>query len=194
MKRRNFVKQSVAGAIVAATPLTLTGLVRADGGGGLSTTSTDTTDWWNTPTTQESWNESTTDWWNGTTELQTTIMYTELPWDPVPEFDPESNPPESPCNFVNWWTDVCPWPVPPPAAGSGLIANVPPPNGPAPAACCWREVEGCAQDDENIPTTNFIIVCPIPPQNGEALSKEQLSILNWCNTLQFKLLPPWCLV
>ena len=33
MQRRNFVKKSVAAAIVAATPLALTGLVRADGGG-----------------------------------------------------------------------------------------------------------------------------------------------------------------
>ena len=34
MKRRSFVKKSVAAAIVAATPLALTGLVNAAGGGG----------------------------------------------------------------------------------------------------------------------------------------------------------------
>jgi hypothetical protein len=69
MKRRNFVKQSIAGAIIAATPLALTGLVRAEGGGGSGSTSTDTTDWWDTTgTTEES--STTTD--QTTTEIETT--------------------------------------------------------------------------------------------------------------------------
>lgn len=43
MQRRNFVKKSVAAAIVAATPLALTGLVEAAGGGRPSTTLPNTT-------------------------------------------------------------------------------------------------------------------------------------------------------
>lgn len=43
MKRRNFVKKSVAAAIVAATPLALTGLVQAAGGGPQTTTTLTTT-------------------------------------------------------------------------------------------------------------------------------------------------------
>jgi hypothetical protein len=57
MQRRNFVKKSVAAAIVAATPLALTGLVRADGGGGTGSTSTDTTDWWETTEATETTEE-----------------------------------------------------------------------------------------------------------------------------------------
>ena len=43
MQRRSFMKKSVAAAIVAATPLALTGLVNAAGGGGGTETGTDTT-------------------------------------------------------------------------------------------------------------------------------------------------------
>jgi hypothetical protein len=60
MKRRNFVKQSIAGAIIAATPLALTGLVRAEGGGGTGSTSTDSTDWWDTTSTTEETSSSDT--------------------------------------------------------------------------------------------------------------------------------------
>lgn len=72
MQRRNFVKKSIAAAIVAATPLALTGLVKADGGGGTGSTSTDSTDWWDTTgTTNDSTDESsTTESW--TTEMETT--------------------------------------------------------------------------------------------------------------------------
>jgi hypothetical protein len=71
MKRRNFVKQSIAGAIIAATPLALTGLVRAEGGGGTGSTSTDSTDWWvTTGTTDDSTNS--TDWWSTTTSTEET--------------------------------------------------------------------------------------------------------------------------
>ena len=54
MKRRYFMKKSVAAAIVAATPLALTGLVNAAGGGGGTNTETgtgtepDTTGWFDT--------------------------------------------------------------------------------------------------------------------------------------------------
>ena len=73
MKRRNFVKKSIAAAIVAATPLALTGLVKADGGGGTGSTSTDSTDWWETTgTTNDSTDESsTTESW--TTAMETTV-------------------------------------------------------------------------------------------------------------------------
>lgn len=43
MKRRSFVKKSVAAAIVAATPMALTGLVNAEGGGYGSDGGSDTT-------------------------------------------------------------------------------------------------------------------------------------------------------
>ena len=72
MKRRNFVKQSIAGAIVAATPLALTGLVRAEGGGGTGSTSTDSTDWWGDTTSTTNDFTDSTDWSNTTTE-ETTI-------------------------------------------------------------------------------------------------------------------------
>jgi hypothetical protein len=52
MKRRNFVKQSIAGAIIAATPLALTGLVAAAGGGPPTTTLPNTTQPDTTQTTQ----------------------------------------------------------------------------------------------------------------------------------------------
>jgi hypothetical protein len=77
MKRRNFVKQSIAGAIVAATPLALTGLVRADGGGGNTTTtneSTDfgnSTDWWGNSESTVPW-ESTVMW--ESTTIDTTVI------------------------------------------------------------------------------------------------------------------------
>ncbi len=72
MKRRNFVKQSIAGAIIAATPLALTGLVRAEGGGGTGSTSTDSMDWWDTTgTTNDSTDET------GTTEFQSSDLYVE---------------------------------------------------------------------------------------------------------------------
>jgi hypothetical protein len=67
MKRRNFVKQSVAGAIVAATPLALTGLVRADGGGGNTTTTNESTDFWNS-----------TDWWGST---EATVPWESTIWE-----------------------------------------------------------------------------------------------------------------
>jgi hypothetical protein len=72
MKRRNVVKQSIAGAIIAATPLALTGFVRAEGGGGTGSTSTDSTDWWDTTgTTNDSTDET------GTTEFQSSDLYVE---------------------------------------------------------------------------------------------------------------------
>lgn len=73
MQRRNFVKKSVAAAIVAATPLALTGFVRAEGGGGTGSTSTDAIDWWDTTgTTTDSTDESsTTDSW--ATTMETTV-------------------------------------------------------------------------------------------------------------------------
>jgi hypothetical protein len=67
MKRRNFVKQSVAGAIISATPLALTGLVRADGGGGITTTTNESTDYGNS-----------TDWWGNTESTvvwESTVMW-----------------------------------------------------------------------------------------------------------------------
>lgn len=78
MQRRNFVKKSVAAAIVAATPLALTGLVRADGGGGTGSTSTDSTDWWGS--TVDSTIDSTPDG-SSTTEdwFQTTLGYSNGP-------------------------------------------------------------------------------------------------------------------
>ena len=61
MQRRSFMKKSVAAAIIAATPLALTGLVNAAGGvGGTNAeagTGTGTTDWFT----------------NETTDIQTTI-------------------------------------------------------------------------------------------------------------------------
>jgi len=65
MKRRNFVKQSIAGAIIAATPLALTGLVRAEGGGGTGSTSTD---WWDST--------GTNDWWDSTGDTTPNEDYT----------------------------------------------------------------------------------------------------------------------
>ena len=53
MKRRNFVKKSIAAAIVAATPLALTGLVEAAGGGHPSTTQPNTTQPETTQTTEQ---------------------------------------------------------------------------------------------------------------------------------------------
>lgn len=64
MQRRNFVKKSVAAAIVAATPLALTGLVRAQGGA-TGATSTDTTDWWNTTDSTEGWDTTVSTHYTG---------------------------------------------------------------------------------------------------------------------------------
>lgn len=61
MKRRSFIKKSTAAAIVAVTPMALTGLVNAEGGGG------------NTTNTETTWFTDTTD----TTGTQTTEFFTE---------------------------------------------------------------------------------------------------------------------
>lgn len=88
MKRRNFVKQSIAGAIVAATPLALTGLVRADGGGRNTTTTNGSTDFW-----------SSTDWW-GSTEAtvpwESTIWESTVPWEATNLYEAED-----PCEFAD---------------------------------------------------------------------------------------------
>ena len=84
MKRRNFVKQSIAGAIVAATPLALTGLVRADGGGGNSTTTNESTDFWNST---DWWgNTESTVMWESTVLWQTTSYYSDYP--EIPNYQP----------------------------------------------------------------------------------------------------------
>jgi hypothetical protein len=53
MKRRSFVKKSVAAAIVAATPMAFTGLVNAQGGYGTGTDSDSDSN----PSTETTWNE-----------------------------------------------------------------------------------------------------------------------------------------
>ena len=66
MKRRNFVKKSIASAIVAATPMALTGLVQAAGGSGMPT-STNSTDWWGTTISTDN-STNSTDWWSSSTD------------------------------------------------------------------------------------------------------------------------------
>ena len=71
MKRRSFVKKSVAAVIVTATPLALTGLVNAAGGGSGSSNPTTTTE----PGTTT---EGTTGWWTTTEEATTTEGTTDF--------------------------------------------------------------------------------------------------------------------
>jgi hypothetical protein len=66
MKRRSFMKKSTAAAIIAVTPMALTGLVNAEGGGG-DTTNTETTSF--TDTTGPN---------TGTTEFFTTTETTDF--------------------------------------------------------------------------------------------------------------------
>jgi hypothetical protein len=116
MKRRSFVKQSVAGVIVAATPLALTGLVRADGGGGNSTTSNESTDFWNS-----------TDWW-GSTEAtvpwESTIWESTVLWQTTSYYSDEPEIPKyQPCwETGNVYKDF----------KDGKLV-------------CWHEVEGCEE-------------------------------------------------
>ena len=76
MKRRTFMKKSTAAAIIAATPMALTGLVNAEGGGGTGS-------------------DSSATWWpgsGGTTEQETTYFTTLPQTTPFPYEGPTCTP------------------------------------------------------------------------------------------------------
>lgn len=169
MQRRNFVKKSVAAAIVAATPLALTGLVRAEGGG-TNSTATGTTDWWGTTSSTEETSEY----------ISTDQEYTLNP----DIYFPDS----APCIKVKWWTDT--WPQNKPELHH-LVLNMPV-NGQVPTLVCWKEVKNCTKNGAPLSTTGIAIGCPLLPANGDPLSPFEQALLNWCDTLDLKIMDPWC--
>ena len=163
MKRRSFVQKSVASAIVAATPMALTGLVRADGIWGSSFTGTGSeSTWFSNDATDELFEDGLEDA-SEPDDIEIPPYEPEIP----PTYDPENDlgeegarPKDSSCPLVDWFKTL--------KQGKWV---------------CWREVTGCGEGK----TVSWMEPCP---QNN--LAVVPITFEGWCNSLQVKDLPPLC--